>query len=413
MEIFVVVGAQYGDEGKGKTISSLINSLHRSGVGERGFYDGKPAVVRANGGPNAGHTIKLSGRTIAHKSLPVGVSLGCRSYIGAGCVIDPLKLADEIRAAQLDPTRLYISERAHLILPKHIARDQEQDEKAKIGTTGTGNGPTYADKASRVGIRAGVMLSPGPFSRGLEEATVARRNEYFEAAKVIAPFIGGAEEALCNEEVVIVEGAHGVMLDPDLGVYPYVTSSPCTPAGMLSSLGLAMDSVVEVIGVMKPYITRSGAGPMPTELTSVHPDDLMDFRALAGEFGVVTRRPRRVGWLSLDELQYAHQTCHFTSLAINKLDVRLPGEAVLVGSGWKSTFSRWRSLTDAQEYAKAKPKYIELPNWHLPEGSRDWHVICPELNNLLLLIHGNLGLNFIMMGTGPGPDDVILGEKLL
>jgi len=328
----VVVGAQWGDEGKGKIVDLLAQE--------------SDVVCRYQGGPNAGHTIIVGGETWKLRQLPSGVVSGTTSVIGAGCVVDPEVLLGEIdllRERGVDPSIVVVSGNAHLIMPWHVTIDQASERrlgKLQIGTTRRGIGPAYADKASRIGIRVQDVLDAKILRQKIEVA-LAEKNLWLERvyeaepfdleevwsrfagyAERLAPFVGDVsllvDEALRDEKHVLFESAQGTMLDLDHGTYPFVTSSNPIASGAATGVGIGPKRIDRVLGVSKAYVTRVGEGPFPSEIPGATQQRL---RELGGEYGTVTGRERRCGWLDLVALRYAVRVNSITSLALTKLDV--------------------------------------------------------------------------------------------
>jgi adenylosuccinate synthase len=329
----VIVGAQWGDEGKGKIVDLLAE--HSDLVG------------RYQGGPNAGHTIVVGDETYKIRQIPSGIVQGKASAIGAGCVVDPevvIGELDDLEArGHVTAGRVFISGNAHLIMPWHVALDGARERRLgglQIGTTRRGIGPAYADKATRIGIRVQDLLDPKILRQKIELA-VAEKNvwlervyglEPFDAETVLEAALGHAarlgphvadtsllvDRALREGRRVLFEGAQGTLLDLDHGTYPFVTSSSPIAAGAAVSFGLGPNRIDEVVGVAKAYVTRVGEGPFPS---AIEGDDQQRVRELGGEFGTVTGRERRCGWLDLVALRFAVRVNGITSLALTKLDV--------------------------------------------------------------------------------------------
>jgi adenylosuccinate synthase len=328
----VVVGAQWGDEGKGKIVDLLAQS--------------SDVVCRYQGGPNAGHTIIVDGETFKIRQVPSGVISGKTSVIGAGCVVDPevlLAELDDLRARGIDPSVVVVSGNAHLIMPWHVAIDQASERrlgKLRIGTTRRGIGPAYADKAARIGIRVQDLLDPKILQQKIETA-LAEKNVWLERvyevdgfgleevsaryagyAERLAPYVGDVsllvDRALREGREVLFEGAQATLLDLDHGTYPFVTSSNPVASGAPTGIGIGPTRIDRVLGVAKAYVTRVGEGPFPSEIEG---PDQARLRDLGGEFGTVTGRERRCGWLDLVALRYAVRINGLSSLALTKLDV--------------------------------------------------------------------------------------------
>src|SRR5262245_28569714 len=332
MPATVVVGAQWGDEGKGKIVDLLAQ---RSDL-----------VCRYQGGPNAGHTIVVGDETFKIRACPSGVISGKVSVIGGGCVVDPEVLIAELEGFEqrgIDTSVVVLSGNAHLIMPWHIAIDQASERrlgKLQIGTTRRGIGACYADKASRFGIRVQDVLDPKILRQKIEVA-LAEKNVWLERvyevdgfeleevaaryegyAKRLRPIVGDASllvsEALDAGKDVLFEGAQATLLDLDHGTYPFVTSSNPIASGAATGIGIGPKRIDRVLGVAKSYVTRVGEGPFPSEIEGAAQERL---RELGGEYGTVTGRSRRCGWLDLVGLRYAVRVNGLTSLALTKLDV--------------------------------------------------------------------------------------------
>ena len=328
----VVVGAQWGDEGKGKIVDLLAQD--------------SDVVCRYQGGPNAGHTIVVDGETWKLRQMPSGVVSGTTSVIGAGCVVDAQVFLDEVdllKERGIDPSIVVLSGNAHLIMPWHVTIDQASERRLgnlQIGTTRRGIGPAYADKASRIGIRVQDVLDPKILRQKIEVA-LAEKNLWLERiyeaepfdleeisaqyagfAERLAPFVGDVSllvsQALDAGKEVLFEGAQATMLDLDHGTYPFVTSSNPIASGAPTGVGIGPTRIDRVLGISKAYVTRVGEGPFPSEIVGPDQEKLRD---LGGEFGTVTGRIRRCGWLDLVALRYAVRVNGITSLALTKLDV--------------------------------------------------------------------------------------------
>ena len=333
MPATVIVGAQWGDEGKGKIVDLLAQD--------------SDLVCRYQGGPNAGHTIVVSGETYKIRQIPSGIVAGKRSAIGAGCVVDPGVLVSELddlesRGHRTDSV-LFVSGNAHLVMPWHVALDGARERRLgrlQIGTTRRGIGPAYADKATRIGIRVQDLLDPKILRQKLELA-VEEKNVWLERvydlephdveevvasqlrfAERLAPYVADTSllvhRALKSGERVLFEGAQGTLLDLDHGTYPFVTSSSPIAAGAAVSFGIGPNRIDEVLGVAKAYVTRVGEGPFPSEIEGPANERV---REIGQEFGTVTGRDRRCGWLDLVALRFAVRVNGITSLALTKLDV--------------------------------------------------------------------------------------------
>jgi adenylosuccinate synthase len=375
----VVVGAQWGDEGKGKIVDLLAQE--------------SDVVCRYQGGPNAGHTIVADGETFKIRQTPSGVISGKTSVIGAGCVVDPqvlLEELDELASRGIDPSVVVVSGNAHLIMPWHVAIDQASERRLgnlQIGTTRRGIGPAYADKASRIGIRVQDVLDPKILRQKIEVA-LAEKNLWLERiydsepfdleevwaryagyAERLAPYVGDVslllDEALRNHKRVLFEGAQATLLDLDHGTYPFVTSSNPIASGAATGSGIGPTRIDRVLGVSKAYVTRVGAGPFPSEIAG---DAQGRLRELGGEYGTVTGRERRCGWLDLVALRYAVRVNGMTSLALTKLDVLSAFDELPVCVRY-----RLRDGTETEhfpahqsDFHHAEPVWESLPGWSQP-----------------------------------------------
>ncbi len=372
---YVVVGTQWGDEGKGKIIDVLA--------------DKADFVVRFQGGNNAGHTVVVNGEKFILKLLPSGVLHGGTCIIGPGVVVDPKVLLDElasleVRGAKTD--HVIISDRAHIIMPYHVKLDELKEANAgdkKIGTTKRGIGPCYADKISRDGIRMADLLNMDRFAEKLKYNLEAKNEiitkiygaEPLSYEKILADYKEYADKirhrivdtipllnkALDENKLVLFEGAQAMMLDINYGTYPYVTSSSPTTGGAATGAGVSPRKIDKGIGVMKAYTTRVGEGPFVTELTGEFGEKM---RKIGGEFGAVTGRPRRCGWLDLVVGRYAALINGLTDLVITKIDVLSGLGTLKICTAYDIDGTIYESMpADTDLLAKAKPVYEELPGW--------------------------------------------------
>ena len=413
----VIVGAQWGDEGKGKIVDLLAEKAD--------------VVVRFQGGNNAGHTIVREGETWKFHLIPSGILYpGKTCVIGNGTVVDPGVLTDEIdglRARDIDVTGLKISANAHLIMPYHLLLDQEGEQrlgKNLIGTTRRGIGPAYADKALRLGIRVQDMLDEQilkkkivaaldpkklqlrPYEREID--LQAMTDQYVTYGHRLEQHIADTAQlcwtALDDDKLVLLEGAQGALLDIDHGTYPFVTSSnPVSGAATVGS-GIGPKDITEVWGVSKAYATRVGAGPFPTELDDEVGEEI---RKKGHEFGTTTGRPRRTGWIDLVALRYAARLNSLTALCVTKLDVLSGFETIKAATSYTSARDA-DFHTDVFPFHQsvlhhARGKYVELPGWteditdvtreeDLPQNALDY----------LQFIEDFVGVPVIMVGVGPG-----------
>lgn len=378
----VLIGAQWGDEGKGKIVDVLTEEAD--------------VVVRYQGGSNAGHTIEIGAERYVLHLIPSGIlHSGKVCVIGNGLVVDPLALVAEIKdlaARGIDAAgRLWISERAHLVLECHkaldAARESAAEGAAKIGTTRRGIGPAYSDKATRVGLRMIDLLAadlPGVFreivrekNRQLVASGAAPVDEagmiaqLRDAADFLRPFIADAaailNKAYRDGQAILFEGAQGTMLDIDFGSYPYVTSSNATVGGALTGTGLPPRAIDSVVGVIKAYSTRVGEGPFPTELKDATGDMI---RQQGREFGATTGRPRRCGWFDAVVARYAAMINGFDYWAVTKLDVLDRVPTIKVCTAYEYGGRRFDTMpADAHVLAACTPVYEEIPGWNCPTNT--------------------------------------------
>ena len=420
MPNIVVVGAQWGDEGKGKIVDLIA--------------PGVDVVARYQGGPNAGHTVVTGERRYVLQSVPSGVlRTGKRCVIGCGVVVDPEALLEEmdgLRAAGISLDRVYISQNAHVIMPYHRALDQVADQ-ARIGTTGKGVGQAYADKAARLGIRIGDLLDEALLREKLETNLRVKnhllRGLYghpgFSVEEILCAVRGHAErlaphvadttlllhEWLGAGASVLFEGAQGTMLDVDHGTYPYITASNATAGGAATGTGVPPTRIHGVLGVTKAYATRVGGGPFPTEVTG----DLGELiRARGREYGSVTGRPRRCGWFDAPLLRHAVRVNGLDTVAVTKLDVLDPCQRIFVGVAYRYRGSPVRELPlEERVLAKIEPVYEERSGWLQPtEGLRRWEALPPRARDYLNWLQDLIGCDVSLISTGPGRDETILVE---
>ena len=390
MSNVVIVGAQWGDEGKGKVVDL--------------FTSWADVVVRYQGGANAGHTLVVGGvKTVLHL-VPSGVlHPGKKCIIGNGVVVDPEALMEEIdllrsRGLLSDPTQLVVSENAHVILPYHKRIDAGREKQKAIGTTGRGIGPCYEDKVARRGIRIRDALKASALRDKLE-SRVGEANAQIQAlggdkcelqpliewalklGERMRPYVGDASEVLSHEvakgRAVLFEGAQGTLLDIDHGTYPYVTSSNTVAGNAAVGAGIGPTAIHSVIGITKAYTTRVGNGPLPTEL---HDSVGERLRTVGAEFGATTGRPRRCGWLDALVLRYAARVNGLSGLAMTKIDVLTGFEKILIAIAYKlpngKTVSEFPS--DPELLERAQPIYEELPGWKEPLGDEREYEELPE-----------------------------------
>jgi len=382
MPAIIVVGAQWGDEGKGKIIDLLASEARH--------------VVRSQGGNNAGHTVVIGEKEFKLHLVPSGIlSPHTQCYIGAGCVIDPKVLLTELDTLRKQnikfENRLFISEAAHVIFPYHKLIDlaiEKKRAKEKIGTTGRGIGPCYVDKVNRIGIRMGELIRKDLFASSLKQALIFKNeeleklyesppfsfqeiyDEYCAYALRLLPLVRKVEididYAIRKKEKVLFEGAQGTFLDNSLGTYPFVTSSNTVASGILAASGIGPTAVDHTLGVMKAYTTRVGNGPFPTEV----PDgEVFDDFHEAREFGTTTGRKRRVGWFDAVLAQESIRLNNMNSIAITKLDILDHLEEIKVCVGYEIKGVRIDQLPSVMEdYKELKPIYETFAGWKRPLG---------------------------------------------
>jgi adenylosuccinate synthase len=412
----VIVGAQWGDEGKGKIVDLLAQSSE--------------FVCRYQGGPNAGHTIVSGGETFKLHHVPSGILYeGKTSVIGAGCVVDPMLLVEELdglEARGISTEGLRLSGNAHLIMPWHVAIDSASEHRLgrlQIGTTRRGIGPAYADKAARLGIRVQDILDPKILRQKFETA-LAEKNRLLDeplepadladrmeaCAARLRPYVADTsllvERALKAGQKVLLEGAQGTLLDLDHGTYPFVTSSNPVAGAAATGIGIGPTRIESVIGVAKAYVTRVGEGPFPTEIEG---PDQARVRELGEEYGTTTGRERRCGWLDLVGLRFAARVNGMTSLALTKLDVLSTFAEIPVCVRY-----RLPDGTETDEFPShqsdfhhAKPVYEVLPGWREPlDGS-----LPPAAQRYVEFVEEALELDVIMVGTGADRESVITRDQ--
>ena len=427
MKSVVVVGAQWGDEGKGKVVDYLAGSFDY--------------IVRVAGGHNAGHTVIIGKAKHVLQLIPCGI-LRPRKHavIGMGVVVDPVALVKEIEMlakSGVDVTdRLHISNRAHLIFPYHRELDKAAESARganKIGTTSRGIGPAYEDKMSRRGLRMCDLLEPALFrekaarvvaeknrvAAGAYGANIDFSHEVDETLKLgekIRGYICDSAElvnrALAEGKSVLFEGAQGTMLDIDHGTYPYVTSSSATSGGATTGAGVPPTKIKHVLGISKAYTTRVGSGPFPTEMPDL---EAQEVRERGKEFGAVTGRPRRCGWLDLAVLRYAKMINGIDSLVVTKLDVFDTQREIQICTGYKYKGKPIHEMPAlAEEYEHVVPEYKTLPGWSEDTyGVKDAAKLPKAALDYLRFISDFLQIEIGMISTGPERDATIIPEATL
>ena len=421
MPVTVVVGAQWGDEGKAKVIDLLAK--------EHGY------VVRYQGGHNAGHTVVVGTERYALQLIPSGILYDhVVPVIGNGVVVDMPTLFNEIDTLErrgISCDQLLVSSHAHLIFPWHQAWDalfEAGRGDDKIGTTLKGIGPAYADKARRVGLRVGEVLDAGAFAAALKErATIEDRllvaagsapldvdaimAEFTELAARLAPYVGDTvsalHDALAGGHQLLLEGAQATFLDLDHGTYPFVTSSNPTAGGACAGTGLGPRDIDRVVGITKAYTTRVGAGPFPTELTDDLGEKLVD---IGREFGTVTGRRRRPGWIDCVMLRQAVRLNSLSELALTKLDVFDTFEQIKVCTGYCIGDTVLDNYPDRMELlAEVEPIYAEFPGWNRSlAGVREPNDLPVEAQDFLRLIEMEVGVPIRIVGVGAERDDYLI-----
>ena len=425
MAVDVLLGLQWGDEGKGKIVDVLAPRYQ--------------VVARFQGGPNAGHTLEFDGFKHVLHQIPSGIfRQEVQNIIGNGVVLDPIifkKEIDGLAHFNLDLRKnLEISKKASIILPTHRLLDAAYEKAkgdAKIGSTLKGIGPTYTDKISRQGLRVGDMISPNfpekytalvdrhkaildvyKFEYDLAES----EKEFFAAVEFMKEFQLVDSEYVVNHalnagKTILAEGAQGSLLDVDFGSYPFVTSSNTITAGACTGLGVAPKNIGEVFGIFKAYATRVGSGPFPTELE----DEVGErMRQEGREFGSTTGRPRRCGWIDLPALKYAMMINGVTQLIMMKADVLNIFEEILVSTGYEMPDG---SLTDQIPFEitdiKVKPVYASLKGWHCSlEGMRNFDQLPAELTAYIAFLESHLNLPINFISTGPDREACVLRGSL-
>lgn len=420
MSVDVILGLQWGDEGKGKIVDCLATN-----------YD---FICRFQGGPNAGHTLIFDGKKYVLHTIPSGIFReNIMNIIGAGVVIDPITLSKEIASVEAENVnvaeRLMISNRAHFILPTHRLLDKASEAakgKSKIGSTLKGIGPTYMDKTGRNGLRYGDLFSPNFKSKyeSLKEKHLGllrmypevefdlqgEEEKWFESLETIKDIQHINAEYLINSALtdgkrILAEGAQGTMLDVEYGTYPFVTSSNTTSSGVCSGLGIPPNKIGDVIGITKAYCTRVGSGPFPTELFNEEGEKL---QKLGHEFGATTGRPRRCGWLDLAQLKFSIMINGVSKLVVTKLDVMSTLEPIKAATSYTINGSVTSELPYDLTDHVIQPNYKAMSGWdeditkiedfeHLPDNAKDY----------VRFIEEQSGTDIFIVSNGPGREQMI------
>ncbi len=423
MSVRVIIGAQWGDEGKGKIVDLLS--------------DKTDFVVRYQGGANAGHTLKFDDKKVVLHLIPSGIFNGdAHCIIGNGVVIDPIALVKELKGVtdlgfNLEG-RFFISQTAHVILPYHKLLDQLKEKKRggdAIGTTGRGIGPAYVSKVSRVGIRMVDLLDKEvllkKISQNIADINFALENLYHEnklssekllaelddAITTLSPYIINTtnvlHEALDDDKSILLEGAQGCLLDVDHGTYPFVTSSSPTSGGACTGSGIPPTAITHVMGITKAYCTRVGNGPFPTELLDETGDEL---RKKGSEFGATTGRPRRCGWLDLVALKYACRINGINELTLTKMDVMDGFKEIKVCTSYKINGVETTTFPLClDEIEQVEPVYTSLPGWDIDiSGMTSWDDLPDSAKSYILFVENYLNVKFTIISTGPKRTETII-----
>jgi adenylosuccinate synthase len=423
MKVDVLLGLQWGDEGKGKVVDVLTPR-----------YD---VVARFQGGPNAGHTLEFEGKKYVLRSIPSGIFQdGQTNIIGNGVVLDPILFrqeAEELLASGIDLRKvLKISKKAHLIMPTHRLLDAASEKAkggAKIGTTGKGIGPTYTDKISRNGLRLGDALLPDwndryTAARNRHMATLASMGEtpeitdierqWLEAVEYLRSYEIVDSEHLVNKllaegKSILCEGAQGTLLDVDFGSYPFVTSSNTITAGACSGLGVAPNKIGEVFGIFKAYCTRVGSGPFPTEL---HDETGALIRNLGHEYGAVTGRERRCGWIDLVALRYAIMIDGVTQLIMMKSDVLDSFDEIKACVAYRINGVETHDFPFSLDGVEIEPVYVTLPGWKTDmTAMKSEDEFPPQFVDYINFLEKELATPITIVSIGPDREQTIMRKR--
>jgi adenylosuccinate synthase len=424
--VIAVIGAQWGDEGKGKIVDLLAERFD--------------VVVRYQGGHNAGHSVQIGDRSFVLHLLPSGiVHPGKTCVLGNGMVIDPKAFFEEAdrlmtQGISITPERVKVSSRAHLILPYHRALDHTSEERLgneRVGTTLRGIGPAYEDKAGRRGLRIADALVPevlrSRIERNLEDANriiVAYGGEPLEAESIItetsamverlAPFICDTShflnQAASRGETILLEGAQATLLDVDHGTYPFVTSSSTVVGGALVGTGLAPKHLTGVLGIVRTYTTRVGEGPFPTEMLEAEAELGQLIRERGREYGASTGRPRRCGWFDAFATRYAAEINGFSSVALTKLDVLDALDEIKVCVGYNLNGKKCDSMPSvSQDLRRVAPVYETLPGWKSSTlGVTDLTELPREAREYISFLSSHIGVQIGLVSTGPERSQTII-----
>jgi adenylosuccinate synthase len=431
MALDIVIGTQWGDEGKGRVVDLLAANTDY--------------VARYSGGDNAGHTVTVGNQTFKLHLVPSGiVHAHTVGIIGNGLVVNPKVLLEEMamlrtKGVEINPRRLVISYAAHIITPAHLALDRAREAargEGKIGTTMRGIGPAYHDKATRSGIRMEAILSQEDFADAIMRHTEAANRqltgiygasalnaqavaqEYTGYARALEAYIGDVSglltEALQSGKSVLAEGAQGTLLDLDHGTYPYVTSSTPTAPGVFTGLGLGLKHLGRIIGVTKAFQTRVGEGPFPTEIFGEFAERLRGSGANPwDEFGTTTGRPRRVGWLDGVLLRYAVRVNGLTELAITKLDILSGFESLKICTQYRASQGSYQELPlGPADLSPFEPVYEEIPGWSQDLTKvHHWDDLPSSAQEYIRVIEAITGIPVRTVSVGPERQQVVIKTK--
>jgi len=420
----VVVGAQWGDEGKGKVVDI--------------YTEYADDIVRYQGGNNAGHTLVVGDETVVLHLIPSGIlHEGKRCMIGNGVVLDPKVFIEEIQKLKKtgrlqNDAALLLSESLNIIMPYHkaidIAREAKSGDK-KIGTTGRGIGPCYEDKIGRRGIRLMDLINQKTFEQKLKEYLPEKNfllekflgapscnydeivAEYRQYAEVLKKYVADTSLLLGKDlqagKKILFEGAQGTLLDIDHGTYPYVTSSSTCAGGAATGSGVSPRDINEVVGISKAYVTRVGSGPFPTELDDETGEKL---RKIGGEFGATTGRPRRCGWFDAMVIRYAVRVNGLTGIALTKLDVLSAFDTIKVCTGYELSGQQLESLpAELESFENCKPVYEELPGWNCDiSKAKSFEELPENARNYVKRLETLAGCQIILVSVGPRRDQTII-----
>ena len=416
----ILVGAQWGDEGKGKIIDVLTEEAD--------------VVVRTQGGNNAGHTVHIKGQKYILHLVPSGILRPKKTcVIGNGVVVDPVSLVEEIEGLRRLGIRfngnLFLSETAHLVFPYHRELDAQREilkGKNKLGTTKRGIGPAYGDKAARTGLRVIDLVKPDRFRKQLEfkirenneilKAFGAKplsfktvHDQYRAAGDYLKPFVANTvvllRDAVRRGDDILFEGAQGTFLDIDHGTYPFVTSSNTTAGGACTGSGIPPHRMDRVVGVMKAYTTRVGEGPLPTENAEIA--DML--HAMGREFGATTGRPRRCGWFDAVATRHACMVNGIDELAVTNIDGLDSVETIKVCSGYRDGGKRYDYVpNDIEALSRCQPVYAEFPGWRVPtHDARKWKDLPAKARSYLKALAELTGAKLSIASVGPGREQTI------